>query len=315
MKLVWRHSVKSIKSANDLDRNTNKVDYWLLNRTTRRFIHLTVTSRYCLETEENTFMINALLTQSHSIASYRLWLKIFQKMSSEAFLSNLLLQIRTKYFIFIFKIPRTDIKTPQFRSPCIQMPDHPSTTALCCAFCQILLKYLKFSEDIFIFSLRLIWKTSHAAPVCVCVWDPAGFLSPGRLTLQSAHTPTALSSGQTQQSPPWWMWSLSATSVFSLLNISALAQTPPCAWHWLLCFGHNMCTCSICLHNQHEDCLVFYQIMLVLCISKYSTGDFLLTSPIGNTLLVLCAYITPCIRSCGRTCVLNVCSSSFPLCM
>lgn len=33
------------------------------------------------------------------------------------------------------------------------------------------------------------------------------------------------------------MWRLSATTVFSLLNISALAQTPPCAWHWLLCLA------------------------------------------------------------------------------
>lgn len=60
---------------------------------------------------------------------------------------------------------------------------------------------------------------------------------PSELTLQSAHTRTDLSFRQTQQSPLWWMWTPSATTVFSLLNISSLTQMPPCSWHWRLCFA------------------------------------------------------------------------------
>lgn len=63
---------------------------------------------------------------------------------------------------------------------------------------------------------------------------------PSKLTLQSAHTRTDLSFRQTQQSPLWWMWTPSATTVFfSLLNISSLTQMPPCSWHWRLCFASS----------------------------------------------------------------------------
>lgn len=55
--------------------------------------------------------------------------------------------------------------------------------------------------------------------------------------LCSLLTHTKPSSGQTQQSPLWWMWTLTATTVFSPLNISAPAQTLQCVWHWLLCLA------------------------------------------------------------------------------
>lgn len=65
----------------------------------------------------------------------------------------------------------------------------------------------------------------------------AGRQPPRPVTLHSAHTHTKPSSGQTQQSPLWSMWTLTATTVFSPLNISAPAQILQCVWHWLLCLA------------------------------------------------------------------------------
>lgn len=124
----------------------------------------------------------------------------------------------------------------------------------------------------------------------------AGHQPPRPVTLQSAHTHTKPSSGQTQQSPLWWMWTLTATTVFSPLNISAPAQTLQCVWHWLLCLA--------------SLCVIFAPVTSInrkTCSFSWKTSAYELHSSMSQTSWALMAHLMQHYR---MTAVVKV----FPFC-
>lgn len=108
------------------------------------------------------------------------------------------------------------------------------------------------------------WKASLTHWTGVCVLSPGQ--PPSQLTLQSEHTRT-LSPLDKHSSLLCDGCGLSGTTVFRLLNISARAQMPPCAWLWLFSLA-SLCAIFapvLPLHHSASDCASHGYLMWDLC--------------------------------------------------